>query len=93
MAQVDVYDPEVSAKLKGVVEMFESELFPTMRTGVENCLEYGQSADASSLVAAAEAAREGTEQMIKIFTELCENIEKYNALACGTNNILNGGGM
>ncbi|KSV58273.1 hypothetical protein [Acetivibrio ethanolgignens] len=73
----DIYDVEVTSKLQGVVEMFESELFSTMRAGVNNCLEYGQSTGSAKLVAAAEAGIEGTEQMISVFTELCDNARKY----------------
>ena len=74
----EVLNTEVRKKVDAVVEMFEGELFPKMKSGMENATECATKAGSDKLIASCKAAEEGTQAMIVVFQSLVECCKTYN---------------
>lgn len=68
---------DVVAKMQPVVDGYRDGLFNSMKAGIENAEELAKQNSITKLSKSCESALEGTENMIKLFDNLCDNIENY----------------
>lgn len=68
---------DVVAKLDAVSEVFRDGVLKAMRDGVENAAECAKKAGIPKLERSCEAAKEGTDSMIKVFTDMIDCVDKY----------------
>lgn len=78
---VQQFDMELVAKMQPVVDGYRDGLFNSMKTGIENAGELAKQNSITKLSKSCESALEGTENMIKLFDNLCDNIENYISMA------------
>ena len=76
MAQL--MNTEIRGKLQTVTDYFKEELFQKMKGGIESAKECADQAGVGKLSRSCDAAAEGTDAMIKVFSSLVECCEKYN---------------
>lgn len=75
MAQV--LNTDVIPKLDAVIDVFQNGVLKSMQTGVDNAAECARKANVPKLVRSCEAAKEGTDSMVKVFQDLIECVEQY----------------
>lgn len=75
MAQT--FSTEAVKAIRPVLVDFSDDLYKSLRKGVNEALECAKDANAPKLIKTCEASVEGTETLIKAFTELVDELEQY----------------